>query len=81
MALSKMFCYQIICCYLLSRRHYVDVAYLQLLERLMTVLYPLSCEERNLMPMKIAEVYEMIVSHSAFLPSVLGTTSTDVKGE
>jgi len=47
----------------------------------MTVLYPLSCEERNLMPVKIAEVYEMIVSHSEFLPSMLGTTSTDVKGE
>ena len=33
------------------------------------------------MPLKIAEVYEMVVSHSAFLPSMLGKTSTDVKGE
>jgi len=59
----------------------VDATYLQLLERLVTLLYPLNCEEVDLMPLKIAEVYEMVVSHSAFLPSMLGKTSTDVKGE
>jgi len=33
------------------------------------------------MPLKIAELYEMVVTHSAFLPSMLSRTSTDVKGE
>ena len=47
----------------------------------MSILYPLSGERADSMPLTIAEVHEMVVSHSAFLPSILDRTSTDVKGE
>jgi len=66
---------------LLGRRHYTESTYLQLLERLVAVLYPLNCDQADLMPLKIAELYEMVVTHSAFLPSMLSSTSADVKGE
>ena len=66
---------------MLGRRHYTESTYLQLLERLVAVLYPLNCDQADLMPLKIAELYEMVVTHSAFLPSMLSSTSADVKGE
>lgn len=67
--------------YLCDRRHYVEATYLQLLERLVTVLYPLSGEHVDSMSVKITELYEMVVSHSAFLQSMLARTSNEVKGE
>ena len=63
------------------RHHYTDAKFLQLLERLLTALCPSDCELSNWTSLKFSEMYEMIVSHSAFLPTMLSRTCTDVKGE
>jgi len=51
------------------------------LERLIVVLYPPGCELIDALPLKLAELYEMIMSHSAFVPTMLSKTSADVKGK
>jgi len=64
-----------------NRRHYADTKYLQLMERLVDTLYPAGSELEDSMSPKIVDVYEMVVSHSAFLPSLLSRTLLDVKGK
>jgi len=63
------------------RRHYTEAKFLQLMEKLVTVLYPSSCELTDSLCPKLVDVYEMIVSHSAFLPVMLSKTDPEVKGE
>jgi len=63
------------------RHHYTDAKFLQLLERLLMTLCPSDCELSDWTSLKFSEMYEMIVSHSAFLPTMLSRTSTDVKGD
>jgi len=51
------------------------------MERLVAMMYPAGCELEDSMSPKIVDVYEMVVSHSAFLPSLLSRTLLDVKGK
>jgi len=67
--------------YLFHSRHYTNAKFLELLERLYAVLYPsLDSVSVDTLPLLLSQVYEMVVSHSAFVPSMLSKTSTDVKG-
>jgi len=64
-----------------DRHYYTDDKFLELIQRLLTVLYPSDCDLSDWLPLKFVEMYEMIVSHSAFLPTMLSKTAADVKGE
>lgn len=58
---------------------YNKPAFHLLAERLVTLLYRPEDSSCSL-PLNIASIFEMLVSHSAFLPTIFSNTSTHLKG-
>lgn len=48
-------------------------------ERLVNLMYSPE-DSSSLLPLNVASIFEMVVSHSAFLPTIFSNTSTEVKG-
>jgi len=70
----------------LSRHHSTDHCFLELLEELISQLYTLEGEVEDMDEpvakngLAIVDVFEMIISQSHFMPTIMKETDNDTKG-